>query len=77
MNNNGLQLSNVGLKFEEQLGYDFTAIGKLETQFNPIFGELGDACVSLLRYNGSRWTRIKIMTAAVVGKRLAMRLMAG
>ena len=52
MNNNGLQLSNVGLKFEEQLGYGFTAIGKLETQFNPIFGELGDACASLLRNSG-------------------------
>ena len=52
LNNNGLQLSNVGLKFEEQLGYGFTAIGKLETQFNPISGELGDACASLLRNSG-------------------------
>ena len=53
LNNNGLQLSNVGLKFEEQLGGGFTAIGKLETQFNPISGELGDACASLLRFSGT------------------------
>ena len=52
LNNNGLQLSNVGLKIEEKVGGDFTAIGKLETQFNPLSGELGDACASLLRYSG-------------------------
>jgi predicted porin len=53
LNNNGLQLSNVGLMIEEQLGGSFTAIGKLETQFNPISGELGDACASLLRFSGT------------------------
>jgi predicted porin len=52
LNNNALQLSNVGIKIEEQLGYGFTAIGKLETQFNPISGELGDACNSMLRNSG-------------------------
>jgi predicted porin len=40
LTNNALQLSNVGLKIEEQLGGGFLAIGKLETQFNPISGEL-------------------------------------
>lgn len=52
LNNNALQLSNVGIKIEENIGYGFQAIGKLETQFNPISGELGDACDSLIRNNG-------------------------
>ena len=52
LNNNALSLSNVGLKIEEHIGYGFLAIGKLETQFNPISGELGDACASLLRTSG-------------------------
>lgn len=52
LTNNALQLSNVGLKIEEQIGGGFLAIGKLETQFNPISGELGDACASLLRFSG-------------------------
>jgi predicted porin len=52
LNDNALQLSNVGLKIEEKLGGDFIAIGKLETQFNPISGELGDACAALLRNSG-------------------------
>jgi Gram-negative porin len=52
LTNNALQLSNIGLKIEEQLGGGFLAIGKLETQFNPISGELGDACASLLRNSG-------------------------
>ena len=52
LNNNALQLSNVGLKIEENIGYGFQAIGKLETQFNPIFGELGDACATAIRNNG-------------------------
>jgi predicted porin len=52
LNNNALTLSNVGIKIEEQLGAGFLAIGKLQTQFNPISGELGDACASLLRFSG-------------------------
>jgi predicted porin len=52
LNDNALTLSNVGIKIEEQLGGGFLAIGKLETQFNPISGELGDACASLLRASG-------------------------
>ena len=52
LNNNALSVSNVGLKIEEQIGYGFLAIGKLQTDFNPISGELADACASLLRNNG-------------------------
>ena len=52
LNNNALSVSNVGLKIEEQIGYGFLAIGKLQTDFNPISGELADACASLLRNSG-------------------------
>jgi predicted porin len=52
LNDNALSLSNVGIKIEEQLGYGFLAIGKLQTDWNPISGELADACASLLRNSG-------------------------
>ena len=52
LNNNALSVSNVGLKMEEQIGYGFLAIGKIQTEFNPISGELADACASLLRNSG-------------------------
>ena len=52
LNNNALSLSNVGIKIEENIGYGLQAIGKLETQFNPVSGELGDACASLIRNSG-------------------------
>ena len=52
LNNNALSVSNVGVKIEEQLGGGFLAIGKLQTEFNPISGELADACASLLRTSG-------------------------
>lgn len=51
--NNALEQSKVGLKFEESLGfYDLVGIGKIETGFNPLSGEISDACASLLRNNG-------------------------
>ncbi len=56
---NALEQSKVGVKIEEQLGYGFAAIGKIETNFNPWSGELADACKSLTENNGkatSTWT---------------------
>lgn len=50
--NNALSQSFVGLKVEEQIGYGFTGIAKLETGFNPISGEIADACASLVRASG-------------------------
>ncbi len=44
-----LEQSKVGLKIEESIGYGFTAIGKLQTDFNPWSGELTDACASINR----------------------------
>ncbi len=55
--NNALEQSKVGLKIEENIGYGFQAIGKLETGFNPISGELADACASLLRNNGKTYSQ--------------------
>jgi predicted porin len=46
---NGLSQSTVGLKVEESIGMGFVAIGKVETGFNPTYGELADACKSLLQ----------------------------
>ncbi len=48
----GLEQSKIGIKIEENIGYGFTAIGKLETGFNPLSGELTDACASIAR-NGN------------------------
>ncbi len=49
---NGLSQSKVGLKVEENIGMGFTAIGKIESDFNPLSGEVADACASIVR-NGS------------------------
>jgi predicted porin len=46
--NNAMSQSFVGVKVEESLGMGFVAIGKIESGFNPISGELADACKSLL-----------------------------
>jgi len=58
LTNNALQQSSVGLKIEENIGYGLQAIGKLETGFNPISGELADACGSLLRNNGQFYANV-------------------
>ncbi len=48
LTNNALSQSSIGVKVEESLGMGFVALGKLETGFNPISGELADACKSLI-----------------------------
>ncbi len=52
LSDNGLEQSKIGLKFEERVGYGLAAIGKIETGFNPVSGELADACASLVNNNG-------------------------
>ncbi len=49
---NGLEQSKIGVKIEEDIGSGWKAIGKLETAFNPVSGELTDACASMIRNNG-------------------------
>ena len=55
LTNNAASLSEVGVKVEEALGMGFVAIGKAGTAFNPISGELADACKSMVQAaNGSK-----------------------
>ncbi len=49
---NALEQSKIGVKVAEPVGYGFLAIGKLETAFNPVSGEIADACASMIRNNG-------------------------
>jgi len=49
LNNNAMSQSMVGVKVEESLGMGFVALGKMETGFNPLSGELADACKSLIQ----------------------------
>ncbi len=49
---NGLAQSTVGIKVEKTLFADWAAVGKADTGFNPLSGELADACASLARMNG-------------------------
>ena len=56
--NNSLEQSKIGVKIEESIGGGWVAIGKLETGFNPISGEISDACASLLRNNGKLYSQM-------------------
>jgi predicted porin len=49
---NALEQSKIGVKIEEDVGLGFAAIGKLDTGFNPLTGELSDGCSSFLRNAG-------------------------
>ena len=49
---NGLEQSKIGVKIVEDIGSGWKAIGKLETAFNPVSGELADACASMVANNG-------------------------
>ncbi len=49
---NGLQQSSIGIKIEKTLFADWAAVGKADTGFNPLSGEITDACASLARMNG-------------------------
>lgn len=53
----GLEQSKIGIKFEENIGYGLTAIGKLETGFNPLSGELTDACASMVRNSNTAYNQ--------------------
>ena len=48
LTNNALSQSTIGIKIEENLGLGFVGIGHLDTGFNPISGEIADACKSLV-----------------------------
>jgi predicted porin len=48
----GLEQSKIGVRFDEPLGSDWSAIGKLETGFDPIKFRLSDGCNSLIQNAG-------------------------
>jgi predicted porin len=49
---NSTAVSSIGIKIDEPLFGDFRMIGALDTGFNPLTGELDDACKSLQSANG-------------------------
>ncbi len=51
--NNALSQSTLGVKIEENIGAGFVAIGRVETGFDPMYGELADACKSLIAANAA------------------------
>ncbi len=55
--NNALEQSKIGLKIQENLFDGWAAIGRLETGFNPLSGEISDACASLLRNSGKTYAQ--------------------
>jgi len=52
LGNNALSQSTIGIKVEEGIGYGFAAIARIETGFNPLSGEIADACASVVRASG-------------------------
>jgi predicted porin len=46
---NALSVSSIGLKYEKSIGLGWTAIANLDTGYNPLSGELADACKSLVQ----------------------------
>ncbi len=61
LTNNALSQSTIGVKVEENIGMGFAAVARIETGFNPTYGELSDGCKSLVEVanqlvNGTRLT---------------------
>ena len=52
-----LEQSKIGLKIEEDVGYGLQAVGRLDTGFDPMTGELSDGCKSLLVNSGIPYAR--------------------
>jgi predicted porin len=48
----GLEQSKVGLRVDLPIGYGFRVVGRLETGFNPLSGQLVDACGSIADNSG-------------------------
>jgi predicted porin len=48
----GLEQSKIGIRIEEPMPYGFTLVGRLETGFNPLSGQLTDACAAIAENSG-------------------------
>jgi len=53
LGNNGITQSLIGVKIEKSIGYGFTAIGQVETGFNPASGEISNAVGSVAKQNST------------------------
>jgi predicted porin len=53
---NGLQQSNIGLKIDTPIGMGWNIVGRLETGFDPLRGELANGCVSFIQNAGVIYT---------------------
>ena len=54
---NALEQSKIGVTIEENIGYGLQAIGKLDTGFDPMTGELSNGCESVLVNSGIPYAR--------------------
>src|SRR5271169_4847483 len=54
---NGLQQSNIGLKIDTPIGMGWNIVGRLETGFDPLRGELANGCVSFIQNAGLVYTQ--------------------
>jgi predicted porin len=52
LQNGGMAFPFIGLKIEENIGNGWQAIGQLDTGFNPLSGQLDNACASIVENNG-------------------------
>jgi predicted porin len=50
--NSGLEQSKIGLRVSQPISGDFTLIGRTETAFNPLTGQIIDACASVATNGG-------------------------
>jgi predicted porin len=48
----GLEQSKVGIRVDLPIYYDFNLVGRIETGFNPLSGQLTDACASIADNSG-------------------------
>jgi predicted porin len=48
----GIEQSKVGIRVDLPIGYDLNMVGRVETGFNPLSGELTDACGSIVDNSG-------------------------
>jgi predicted porin len=49
---NGLQQSNIGIRIDTPIGRDWNIVGRLETGFDPLTGQLADGCSSFVQNAG-------------------------
>ena len=53
---NGLQQSNIGIKIDTPIGRDWSIVGRLETGFDPLTGQLANGCQSFINNAGLTYT---------------------